>query len=413
MLERVARHRDDLRAAAAARDRRARLEPPRRLRGRVLPARAVGARARRPHRARERDVLDLRPQRARAGRSRRGGRSCGTASIEAAHRHGSLFSVASVHLFYGMTLLWRGDLAGGDRAAARRARRSSAPGASARPASATSTRTSCASRPSRRAIVAGARRILEPSARGPRARSDGDRYWLEAELHLLGAEGGWEDAAGRRRRRSDAVCGHVHEPVREPLALALRGGARPARPARRGARARRGGARERARSGARRARWATRCACSARSPAPTGSPTWRRPSPCSRARPRGWSRRRRWPRSAPRCAGSAGRPTRASRCAGRWSSRPRATRPGSPSTSAPSSTPPAHDRAPTRWPASPRSPPPSAASPTSPPRARPTATSPRPSSSPPRRSRSTSPTPTASSASAPAATSPERSALTP
>ena len=34
------------------------------------------------------------------------------ASLEAAHRNGSLFAVASVHLFYGMALLWRGDLAG-------------------------------------------------------------------------------------------------------------------------------------------------------------------------------------------------------------------------------------------------------------------------------------------------------------
>jgi DNA-binding CsgD family transcriptional regulator len=34
------------------------------------------------------------------------------ASLEAAHRNGSLFSVASVHLFYGVTLFWRGDLEG-------------------------------------------------------------------------------------------------------------------------------------------------------------------------------------------------------------------------------------------------------------------------------------------------------------
>ncbi|HYI19920.1 MAG TPA: LuxR C-terminal-related transcriptional regulator, partial [Solirubrobacteraceae bacterium] len=40
------------------------------------------------------------------------------ASLEAAHRDGSLFAVASVHLFYGMTLLWRGDLAGAAEALA-------------------------------------------------------------------------------------------------------------------------------------------------------------------------------------------------------------------------------------------------------------------------------------------------------
>jgi len=123
------------------------------------------------------------------------------ASLEAAHRHGSLFSVASVHLFYGMTLLWRGDLAGAAELLHQGKDEFHAWGFGATGQlylDAHLVRVA-----TEQGDLAGARRMLEQSPRGD-GRSDGDRYCLNAELHLLAAEARWDDvletAADVRRR---------------------------------------------------------------------------------------------------------------------------------------------------------------------------------------------------------------------
>ena len=115
------------------------------------------------------------------------------ASLEAAHRHGSLFSVASVHLFYGMALLWRGDLAGAAellRAGKEEFHTWGFGSTGQLYLDAHLVRVA-----TEQGDLAGARRILEQSPRGD-GRSDGDRYCLNAELHLLAAEGRWEDVLG-------------------------------------------------------------------------------------------------------------------------------------------------------------------------------------------------------------------------
>jgi DNA-binding CsgD family transcriptional regulator len=113
------------------------------------------------------------------------------ASLEAAHRNGSLFSVASVHLFYGMTLLWRGDLAGAKEMLMTGKEEFTAWGFGA---------TGQVYVDAHLALVAleqghldGARRGLE-SSRIADLPSDDARYWLGAELALLVAEGRWVDA---------------------------------------------------------------------------------------------------------------------------------------------------------------------------------------------------------------------------
>jgi DNA-binding CsgD family transcriptional regulator len=113
------------------------------------------------------------------------------ASLEAAHRNGSLFSIASVHLFYGMTLLWRGDLEGAREMLLEGKDEFDSWGFGA---------TGQVYLDAHLAMVAvaqgdlaGARAALERS-RASEMSSDAERYWLDAELQLLVAEGRWEDA---------------------------------------------------------------------------------------------------------------------------------------------------------------------------------------------------------------------------
>jgi DNA-binding CsgD family transcriptional regulator len=143
------------------------------------------------------------------------------ASFEAAHRNGSLFSVASAHLFYGMTLLWRGDLAGARELLTTGKEQFTAWGFGA---------TGQVYLDAHLALVAieqgdpaEGRRALERGGPAEPA-SDATRYWLGARMTLLVAEERWEDALGAAEDIRPRF-GHYTSPAagcwRSQLALAL------------------------------------------------------------------------------------------------------------------------------------------------------------------------------------------------
>jgi DNA-binding CsgD family transcriptional regulator len=110
------------------------------------------------------------------------------ASLEVAHRHGSLFSAPSVRLFLGMALLWRGDLAGAAANLAEAKAGFVAWGFGA--ISQVYCDAHLASVACARGDVAAARRILEHQ---PFVDDHGDatRYWLNAQLEVQLAEADW------------------------------------------------------------------------------------------------------------------------------------------------------------------------------------------------------------------------------
>ena len=336
------------RARAAARHGRRRLGLPRRRRRTRCCALALEALERGDaDRARERRVLRSRRSSRSALADRDEAIAWWDASLEAAHRDGSLFAVASVHLFYGMTLLWRGDLAGAAEMLAQGQDEFTIVGLRRDRARSTSTPTSCRVA-LERGDLAAARARARAAARAIHGSSDDVRYRLGAEHELLIAEGRLDGGARASRDELERALRRVREPGRRPLALAPRARARPARPARRGARARRLRARARAalgRAGRDRPRAARPRHAARRPRRPRGggprARRLRRP-----ARPGQGALRAR----AARCGATGGRPRRASRCAARWSSPRPATRRGWPSRCAPSSTRPARGRAPTPWP---------------------------------------------------------------
>jgi DNA-binding NarL/FixJ family response regulator len=113
------------------------------------------------------------------------------ASLASAHREGSLFAIASVHLFYGMTLLWRGDLAGAG-AMLREAREEfEAWGFGATGMVYLDAHLARVLR--EQGDLRAARAALERSSRTD-AQSEALRYRLNAEIDLLVAEGRWADA---------------------------------------------------------------------------------------------------------------------------------------------------------------------------------------------------------------------------
>jgi DNA-binding NarL/FixJ family response regulator len=113
------------------------------------------------------------------------------ASLEAAHRDGSLFSVASIHLFYGMTLLWRGDLPGAATMLRQGKEEFEAWGFGA--TGQVYLDAHLAQILLEQGDVAGARAALEQSG-APDERSDALRYRLNTELALLVGEGRWAEA---------------------------------------------------------------------------------------------------------------------------------------------------------------------------------------------------------------------------
>jgi DNA-binding NarL/FixJ family response regulator len=113
------------------------------------------------------------------------------ASLEAAHRDGSLFSVASIHLFYGMTLLWRGDLPGAAAMLHQGKEEFAAWGFGA--TGQVYLDAHLAQILLEQGDVPAARAALEQSS-APDERSDALRYRLNSELALLVAEGRWEEA---------------------------------------------------------------------------------------------------------------------------------------------------------------------------------------------------------------------------
>ena len=236
-----------------------------------------------------------------------------------AHRRGSLFAAAAINLWYGFTLLLRGELAearaeletalgrirGLGLRVGRAALRADVPRADA-------ARAGRGGRGARACSSAAASRPTSP----PTAPATGSSTRLALEL----AEGQPEDGvatAERIARDYPDVLNPVINPWRALAAEAHD---------RLGDRER--GARPRAREEVELARrWGAPGAIGRalrvlgtlererRPRAPAA-----RPSRCSPARPRGSSTRRRSPRSARRCAARAGRPTPASRCAARSSS---------------------------------------------------------------------------------------------
>ena len=112
-----------------------------------------------------------------------------------------------------------------------------------------------------------ARSLARPERGG---HSDGARYWCNARLELLVAEGRYEDAV-EAADEYGAPLRPLPQPGRRALELAEGGRARRARDEAQGASSwppRSSTARA---IGARRARWHARCACSGRSRAPRGS----------------------------------------------------------------------------------------------------------------------------------------------
>ena len=134
-----------------------------------------------------------------------------------------------------------------------------------------------------RGDLAGARKALM-RARERGGSSDGARYWCNARLELLVAEGRYEDAveAGEEYARRFA---RYHNPAAARWSSLQRGRARRARDEAQGDRARRRGARPRARLGRARHGRPLAARARARSRAPKGSSGSRRPSRSSAAPP--------------------------------------------------------------------------------------------------------------------------------
>jgi DNA-binding CsgD family transcriptional regulator/Flp pilus assembly protein TadD len=143
------------------------------------------------------------------------------AAVAAAHRDGSLFGIASIHLFYGIVLLWRGDLAGAhemlttgkgefDDWGFAQAGQAYLDAHLARVAT-------------ERGELAAARRALEASEVAVGA-SDAHRYQLNAAIELEVEEGRWE-AAVATGERLQAAFGFYTSPAagrwRSALAIAL------------------------------------------------------------------------------------------------------------------------------------------------------------------------------------------------
>ncbi len=108
-----------------------------------------------------------------------------------AHRRGSLYQVAGVYLWRGFTLFWRGDLT--DAEDLTRSAFDQALQWGYGPDTLQWNAAILAGVLIQRGDLAGARQAL---ARGPEqgGSSDGARYWCNARLELLVAEGRWEDA---------------------------------------------------------------------------------------------------------------------------------------------------------------------------------------------------------------------------
>ncbi len=108
-----------------------------------------------------------------------------------AHRRGSLFAITGMYLWRGFTLFWRGDLVDAEEQLTLAFDQAETWGYG--PDTLQWNAAHLAWCLVERGDLAGARRAL---ARGPEmgGHSDGARYWCNARLELLVAEGRWEDA---------------------------------------------------------------------------------------------------------------------------------------------------------------------------------------------------------------------------
>ena len=108
-----------------------------------------------------------------------------------AHRRGSLFAITGMYLWRGFTLFWRGDLVDAEEQLTVAFDQAETWGYG--PDTLQWNAAHLAWCLVERGDLAGARRAL---ARGPEmgGHSDGARYWANARLELLVAEGRWEDA---------------------------------------------------------------------------------------------------------------------------------------------------------------------------------------------------------------------------
>ena len=142
-----------------------------------------------------------------------------------AHRRGSLFMITGMYLWRGFTLFWRGDLVDAEEQLAAAFDQAETWGYG--PDTLQWNAAHLAWCLVERGDLAGARRAL---ARGPEmgGHSDGARYWCNARLELLVAEGRWEDAVEAADEYAPAFR-PLPQPRRGALELAEGGRARRAR----------------------------------------------------------------------------------------------------------------------------------------------------------------------------------------
>ena len=153
------------------------------------------------------------------------------AALADAHRRGSLFAIGGIHLWHGFTLYRRGELAEAVReleaaadafelwgfGVARGRLRERDPHA---------TRWSSAARPR------GARACSSSAAASRTSSHDGARFWLNARLELLVAEGRHEEALAAAERIARGWPARASTRRPGPWRSLAGAGARPARPAR-------------------------------------------------------------------------------------------------------------------------------------------------------------------------------------
>lgn len=116
------------------------------------------------------------------------------AALAVGYRHGSLFTIAGLHLWQGFVLCRRGDLTEAEAQLTTAESELDLWGFGAQAVRYTSAFLSSVRL--ERGDLAGARAALQRS-RDAGDRSDGARYWVNAELELLVAEGRWDEAAER------------------------------------------------------------------------------------------------------------------------------------------------------------------------------------------------------------------------
>jgi DNA-binding CsgD family transcriptional regulator len=126
-----------------------------------------------------------------------------------AHRRGSLFAVTGMYLWRGFTLFWRGDLLDAEEELRASFDQAESWGYGPDTLQWNSAHLACCL--TERGELADARTALM-RARERGGRSDGARYWCNARLELLVAEGSYEEAVEASEEYADRFR-HYHNPA--------------------------------------------------------------------------------------------------------------------------------------------------------------------------------------------------------